>query len=1144
MHHKTRFTPEKIAQRLKLIEPLVYRARQPLSPFRYHELSDPSAPFHLISSAPSLSTDWPEIPPHTYWGKWQTNFLLTTTFTVDSVNQQISNQPPNQPTNQPINQTPIALYLPLGDSGDFSHPECLAYLDGQPYATCDRHHQEILLQPEHCIGTHTLTLHGWTGLGGWHLSGLQTQLYMRPCEIVQIDEPTRALTILTRVALETVKNLGEDDPVRYHLQNALEEAFIVLDTRDPLGGEPFYTSVEPALALLQTCLAKAGAPLNAIIHATGHAHIDVAWLWTLGQTRQKAARTFTNVLRLMEQFPDYHFTQSQPQLYHYLQQDYPALFDAIRQRIAEKRWEPIGGMWVEADCNLSGPESLARQFILGRTYFREHFGPDAESPVLWLPDVFGYAWALPQLIQQAGLKYFMTIKIGWSQYNRLPYDTFYWQGLDGTKILTHFSTVKEFGSPYASTYNSMANPSEALGTWQTFQQKELHPDLLMAYGYGDGGGGPTREMLENIEIMGHFPGLPQVKQSSAKAFFEAVEAATLEPALTSRRMPTWNGELYLEYHRGTYTTQSRNKRANRKAEFLLHDTEFLATYASLLTQIPSPLPDSQFPIPDYQYPAAEFQKAWQTVCLNQFHDIIPGSSIGEVYVESLAQYAELTRTVTALRDTALQTIADHMKADVILVNPTSFPQPGLVFVPDLSSRFTRGTWSRKGESGGKLSSIDKTESVPAALAPAALPEQPTASGKWIDAGELPPYSVTPLTRIPSGTDETSTPIRKGERAGNVSPIDKADPHPGSLAPAPTILENPLLLAEFNADGDLVRLYDKTAHREILAPSAIANQFQAFEDRPKNWDAWDIDIFYDDKTYLADPATSIHWLETGPLRQTLEIKRRILHSEYTQRITLTHNSSRLDFDTWINWTERHIVLKVAFPVDILAPQATYEIQWGNVQRPTHRNSSWDWARFETCAQKWADLSEGDYGVSLLNDCKYGHDIRNNTLHCSTIRLTLLRSPTSPDPTADLGEHRFTYSLYPHTGSWDERTIAAAYNLNDPVIVWMTEDGKPKTETSPPPVFRLPSLVSLDSPNVVLETLKRAEDGNGLILRLYESQRKRGPVTLTTAFPIQSAWITNLLEENGEPIRVELTLDGNQLHLNIRPYQILTLRLLPA
>jgi alpha-mannosidase len=777
----------------------------------------------------------------------------------------------------------------------------------------------------------------------------------------------------------------------------------------------------------------------------------------------------------MEQFPDYHFTQSQPQLYQFIKEDHPHLFESIRQKIEEKRWEPIGGMWVEADCNLSGAESLARQFLLGRTFFREHFGKEAESPVLWLPDVFGYAWALPQLIRQAGIKYFMTIKIGWSQYNRLPYDTFLWQGIDGTQVLTHFSTVKEFGSPYASTYNSMANPKESLGTWQGFQQKELHRDLLMAYGYGDGGGGPTREMLENIEVMQHIPGLPQVWQSSVKKFFD-----TIEPLKGSKMMPVWNGELYLEYHRGTYTSQARNKRANRKAEFLLHDAEFLCSYASLL-------PNSQST--NYLYPKYEFQNAWRTVCLNQFHDIIPGSSIGPVYEESQKQYEQLNQDVSKLRDEALDAIAPQLDADVLLVNATTFPQNALVLISgDSFQRFTR-------------------DGQPLAI-------QPMDAGVWVDAGVIAPFSVVGLQSTIDA--KPSTMVHSQYPTGTMSPM--------------VALENSFLRVEFNTSGDITRIFDKHSHREVLAPGAIANQFQAFEDRPKDWDAWDVDIFYDDKMWLSEPATSIEMIEVGELRQSIEIKRRILNSTYTQRISLNHNSPRLDFDTHIEWNERHIMLKVAFPVDILSPQATYEIQWGNVERPTHRNTSWDWARFETCAHKWVDLSEGDYGVSLLNDCKYGHDIQDNVL-----RITLLRSPTMPDPMADFGEHDFAYSLYPHAGSWNEDTQREAYLLNDPILVYMPKED---CQISASPVSTLSSLLTPSSPNVIIETVKRAEDGEGIIVRLYESQRTRRQVQLRVGFKVQSAWETSLLEEN----ETQLDVDNDTIQLTLRPYQIMTIRLI--
>lgn len=1041
MYHRQRWTLDKIRQRLALIAPLVYCKTEPLPSFRYKELDGPLAPPPV---APEMDdSNWTEINATDYWGRWMQDFVLRTTFTVPDAWEKAA---------------PIALRLPLGEAGDFSHPEALVYIEGIPYAACDRHHQEILLRPDWADGQpHSLALHGWTGLGGAANGDFFTKLYMRPCLVAQIHSPTRDFIALARMARETAENLDDNHPARHGLLNALNDAFDVLETRDPLG-EAFYTSVEPALAVLKDGLAKAGAPLDVIIHATGHAHIDVAWLWTLGQTRRKSERTFYNVLHYMEQFPDYHFSQSQPQLYEFMRQERPELFEAIRQRVTEGRWEPMGGMWVEADCNLSGAESLARQFLLGRGFFREHFGREAETPVLWLPDVFGYAWALPQLIKQAGLDYFMTIKIGWSQYNRLPYDTFLWQGLDGTQILTHFSTVKEFGSPFSSTYNSMANAKESLGAWGNFQQKELHRDLLMSYGFGDGGGGPTREMLENLDVMGEMPGLPQVRHSSVKNFFESIA-----PLVNDRKMPVWNGELYLEYHRGTYTTQARVKRANRKAEIALHDAEFLACWASLLD-------------PTYAYPAETFRRAWQLVCLNQFHDIIPGSSIGPVYQEALQHYAEVMQTSQDARDLALACIAARTDGDWLLVNPTSFVRSESVFLP--------GTFDSGFERGGQPLAV-----------------QPVEGGVLISPGSLPPYSVTPIER------------------------SRILPAPGSTKVDELCLENEFLRVEFSPSGDITRIFDKTARREVLASGEVGNQFQAFEDRPKDFDAWDIDIYYDDKTWFAEPASSITLVESGPLRWTVEVKRSILHSEIIQRISLRHHSPRIDFETTVHWNERHTLLKVAFPVDVLAPAATYEIQWGNVQRPTHKNTSWDWARFETCAHKWVDLSEGGYGVSLLNDCKYGHDIHDNV-----IRLTLLRSPTSPDPMADVGEHHFVYSLYPHTGGWDERVQAEAYALNDPVISYRSSAKGDKLITEHG------SLLTASAPNVVIETVKMAEDGDGIIVRLYESHRKRGQVAVRFAFAVENAWETNLLEENQAALRVE----HDSILLDLKPYQIMTMR----
>lgn len=1058
MHHQTRWTAQRIGRYLDIIEPLVYRIRQPLPPFRLKILDGPNA--QPLIDRDVDDGDWPIIKSNSYWAEWLTDFTLRTYLKI--------------PTGWDVT-LPTALHLPLGTSGDFSHPEGLVYLDGQPFAACDRNHQEILLGPDSCDShPHLLAIHGWTGRQGWQSNDPGSRPLMGQCSLVQIDAATRDFIKTARVALGVANAIDKNDPAHGRLLHALATTFNALNLQDPMGDD-FYNSVQVAYQILQETIATAGSPLDVTLIAIGHAHIDVAWLWTLDQARRKAGRSFYTVIRLMEQFPEYHFTQSQPQLYEYVRQDYPDLFASIRDRIAEGHWEPIGGMWVEADCNLSGAESLARQFLLGRTFFREHFGPDAESPVLWLPDVFGYAWALPQLIKLAGLEYFFTIKIGWSQYNRMPYDSFWWQGIDGTKILTHFGTTPDTIGGYASTYNADATPSGIIGTWRNFQQKDLQHTLLMAYGYGDGGGGPTREMLENLQIMDAFPVIPQVQQGKVIEFFRAMEAEAGEA------LPTWNGELYLELHRGTYTTQSRNKRANRKSEFLLHDAEFLASYAAVISEHFTM--DGNQAI-QYRYPNEGLNSAWQLICLNQFHDIIPGSSIAEVYEDSLQQYNRVMEIGAAVKTKALHFIGQQFAEDLLLVNPTSFPQDVLVL------------WSGQLAEGKAILREDT-----------AVITQTTEAGTLIDAGVLPPYSVTPLTTI-----------------------DAALPsHTNELDVSLTHLENRFLYVTLDENSDINRIYDKVNQREVLPPDTIVNQLQAFEDRPLDWDAWDIDIYYDDKMILAEPATVVDVLEAGPLRVALQIKRRILNSTITQTVSLTHNQSQLDFDTCIDWQERHILLKAAFPVDILSPTATYEIQWGNVERPTHRNTSWDWARFETCAQKWVDLSEGNYGVSLLNDCKYGHDIRDNVM-----RISLLRGSTFPDPNSDLGEHQFAYSLRPHNGDWTGATIAAAYALNDPPFVYANDS--PAVEPASGFPYATPLIFSSQS-NVIIETIKVAEDGRGLIIRLYEGHRHRGPVTLTTSFRLQNVWRTNLLEDNQEHIQHE----DNEFKLYFKPYEIASLRL---
>ncbi|MBI5670325.1 MAG: alpha-mannosidase [Chloroflexi bacterium] len=1055
MQHKVRWTPQKIVQRIRLIEPLVYRQRNPLPAFRYKTLADPL-------EAPPIGAEvddsaWEVIPPKSYWGTWMTDFILRAPFQVPA---------------EWGNGAPVALYLPLGESGDFSHPEALAYIDGKPYASADRHHHEILLPDSVQDGQpHRLALHGWTGLGGFETGDPDTKLYMRECAVVQLDMPTRQFVAAARVALDVANQLDDNDPVKGRLYNALDEAFKVLDTRDPLGTPSFYDCVPGALAALQQGIQAAGAPMDVDIIGVGHAHIDVAWLWTLGQTVRKSGRTFSNVLRLMEQFPDYKFSQSQAQLYQYTEQHYPEIFSGIKQRVQEGRWEAMGGTWVEPDCNAIGAESLARQFLLGRGYFRKHFG-DVDTPVLWLPDTFGYSWALPQLIKQAGMKYFITHKMSWNQYNQMPNQILWWQGLDGTRVLTHFLTTPSNWDylPHSTTYNGLISAAEIFGTWNNFRQKETHNELITAYGFGDGGGGPTREMLENIEQLSDHPGAPRVRPGTVREFMERIEAEI------ANGLPVWNGEFYLEYHRGTYTSQGKNKRNNRKSEFLLHDAEFLAAWATLIANHP--------------YPQDAIAKAWELICLNQFHDILPGSSIGPVYVDSDRDYRTIRELGETVRDEAIAALAKTLPADtaVVAINPTSFAGRRIGL---LDGQLSAGT---------HLEDTDGT----------ALVTQAVSGGTLVEVPDLQPYSLAAL-----------------REAGGQSPAIE-----GLLSATQThsgiVLENLLLRVEINTAGDIIRIYDKQVEREVLPPDTQANALLAFEDRPMNFDAWDIDIFYEDRTEKVEGVESITITEHGPLRVAVEIKRNYRRSQIRQTIYLYRDSRRLDFDTWLGWHEQHILLKAAFPVNVLSPAATFDVQWGNVQRPTHRNTSWDMARFETCAHKWADLSEGNYGVALLNDCKYGYDIHNNV-----IRLSLVKSATMPDANADQGEHVMIYSLLPHPGDWREGVVPAAYDLNDPLIFRRVAEGGSGTSLA------AGSLVSVSSSSVVIETIKRAEDGNGLIVRLYENERTRRKIAVSAGFALAEVYHCNLLEEN----EAALAVQDNQVQMDISPYQIITLRLIP-
>lgn len=662
----------------------------------------------------------------------------------------------------------------------------------------------------------------------------------------------------------------------------------------------------------------------------------------------------------------------------------------------------------------------------------------------------------------------MTNKVSWNQLNPMPTQLTWWQGIDGTRVLAHFLTtpreVQYLNNP--TTYKCDLSAAEVLGTWQNFSQKEAHSELLLAYGYGDGGGGPTLDLIEKATVLSQMPGAPRLRMGTVREFFERVEREAADS------LPVWNDEIYLELHRGTLTSQARTKRTNRQNETLLHDAEFLAAFAAVSAGT--------------AYPQAAFHEAWELLCLNQFHDILPGVSITEVYEDCAADHTRVREQAEGARDTAVAALAALLPGDAraVAVNPTSFGGDSVGLLPG---------WLEAGLVDLRDGSARATQAVD--------------GGTLVDLAGLPAYSILALGSGTAISGETS--LRIADEGASV------------------VLENHLVRAQFGPGGDMVSLFDKEAARAVLAPGETGNRLLAFEDRPLSWDAWDIDIFYEDRVDVLAGEGSCEIVESGPLRAVLRTERTYRSSRIRQDICLHHNSKRIDFDTHIDWHESNTLLKVAFPVDVLSPTATYDIQWGNIERTTHRNTTWDLARFEVAAQKWADLSEGDYGVALLNDCKYGYDIRDNV-----IRLSLLKSATMPDPVADQGVHRMTYSLLPHLGDWRNGVPEAAADLNDPAMLRAVEGGTGETAVR--------QLVSADRRAAVIETVKGAEDGNGIIVRLYENERTRGPVSVQFGFDVAAVRRCNLLEEN----ETELQADGNRVEIELKPYEIVTLRCVPA
>ena len=941
----------------------------------------------------------------------------------------------------------LRIHTQIEEWDDGKNPQFLVFINGQVVQGADMNHREVLLSRQ-AQGGQTLDVDIQAYTGTLHREfAFLADLYV-------LDEEINHLYYDLLVPLQAFPRMEEDSKLRLDIRTVLNDTINLLDLRQPYSRE-FYASLRRAQAhITRELYEKMGGWDQVVATCIGHTHIDVAWWWTVAQTREKVVRSFATVLKLMEEYPNYKFMSSQPVLYYFLKQRYPELYEKIKQRVAQGRWETEGGMWLEADCNLTSGESLVRQFLYGKRFFREEFGQD--SKILWLPDVFGYSGALPQIMKKSGVDYFMTTKLAWNQINRIPNDTFLWRGIDGSEVLTHLITTLGVGQnpkeSFFTTYNGMLHPDAIMGGWERYQNKEINNDILISYGYGDGGGGPTRQMLETSQRMEQgIRGIPKVRQETARTYFDQLNQRVKD----NRRLETWEGEFYFEYHRGTYTSMARNKRGNRKSELAMMDLETLGVLSG-------------------DYPAQADTRLWRDVILlNQFHDILPGSSIAEVYDVTKQEYAALEQEVSGLIQARLEALAGAGDG-VTVFNTLGFARSDVVRLGQLSAQALEDGAGRR------------------------YPVQQTAAG-----------AVAYLENLPAKGYVT---LRRAEGQAPSPFLRRDDFH----------LETPYYSVTLDGKGRFASLFDKEHDRELMKPGTLGNLLRVYEDKPIYYDNWDIDRYYTEKHYDVEDLQSLAWTEDGPVQTTLELCYGFCGCTLRQRIHFYANTRRIDFETVVDWKLHQHLLKAEFPLDIHTDEATFDVQFGNVTRKVHANTSWDKARFESCGQKWMDYSEGHYGVSLLNDCKYGHSVLEGV-----VALTLIKSGVEPNPNADVETHRFTYALYPHGETWKQAgTVRESYKLNQPAYVLPA--GTPGKRYS---------YAAVDKSNVILETVKQAEDGQGTILRLYECENARTKFTLTVPPTTTQACITNLLEEPQQP----LTVTNGQIPCTIHPYEILTIRI---
>jgi alpha-mannosidase len=1018
-----RLESEQVYQRLREIEETIYSNRQPIGNIQAC-VTGPN-----LGPAQMPKTGWKTFEVHQRWGGYDqtTWFRMKLKVPASMKGKRV-----------------VAFIRPGGES--------LSYVNGSPFQGLDENRDELYLVEKAKGGeTFDIVLES--------VPSVRFDLYheFNHAEFAEMNPLAWEYYWDCQVVLSVWKHLPDNYTPRRKMMELLLASMFSVDMQH-IGEASYFTSLAKAQKTLRAGLKEFEASYGlGKLTITGQSHIDTAWLWPLRETRRKCGRTFSTMLNLMDRYQDFVFCCSQPVQYEWVKDHYPEVYKRIKQHVKNGQWEPFGAMWVESDCNVPCGEALVRQFLYGNRFFRKEFG--IHSRTAWLPDAFGYTWALPQIMKKAQVDTFVTTKISWGRFTEFPYSVFQWEGADGTRV---------WGMMPPLNYNGNITPKDCTEQWNLFKQKEKFEEVPFVFGHGDGGGGVTMEMIEYGRRLKNIVGVPKCEIGRIQDSIDR-----MEKQFPFEELPVWNNELYLEFHRGCQTTQARTKRNNRKSELLMRQTEFLSSLSL---------------INGGKYEQAKLYDAWKIVLTNQFHDILPGSSINEVYRQTEIDYTEAKGLAADVRSAALKHFVGRID--------TSGQGSPIVVFNDLS-------WVR---SDVVLASTPLPKGAFVVLAPDGMPVPHQQVGEneiVFEADGLPPMGYAVYRIVASDVAAEANHI---------------------LSATPNQMENDFIRIKMDKNGCLTSIYDKFEQRETLPKGQRANVLQLFEDRPHGSDAWDIDPNFEEKLWEPDSTVSVEVVENGPVRAIVRVVRKTERSVITQDITMHSNLPRVDFVTNVDWNEKRVLLKAAFPVDVRSSRATYEIQYGTIERATHRNTDFDRGRYEVPAMRWADLSEGDYGVSLLNDCKYGYDVKENVL-----RLSLLRSPIDPDPHADEGEHRFTYSIYPHLWDWRNGTVQQGAQLNAPLLAVAAPAKKAALPASA-------SFAAVDAENVVIDWVKRCEDSNDLIVRVYEAYGQRGDATLTFGNKPKQVVECDLMEENETPVK----LKGASVNIFIKPYELRTFK----